>query len=412
MLMRPVAKGGSSPHSFIELLGDACLVVDGEMTVMAANASAERLYLRSPKELAGVHLGELCADGHDDYFIGEIVSCNGTPRAFTVAQLRGDGTSFWADITASTCDDAAIGSVLLLVREQLSACREELELRSVLLEECLDAMVAHTLSGELVYANRAALEQWGCGSVAEMVARGPWGWVPREERARIAERAAQLQLRREVRFTTQGTRPDGTEEHREVCARLIDSERGQIAVSMVRDISDRVNAEEMVRYLAYHDNLTGLANRFLLTEELEKALVSAERHGDTTGLAYIDLDDFKPINDTMGHSVGDHALRIVAERIRIAVRQTDTVARMGGDEFIVLLPRLSRPQDLPEVARKIALEVAKPMRIAEHEFSVTVSVGLALHEPGESAEAFMIRADLAMYSSRQTGIPGWEIAWL
>ncbi len=193
---------------------------------------------------------------------------------------------------------------------------------------------------------------------------------------------------------------------------MLDCSRGPLVVSTVRDVTDRMNAEEMVRYLAYHDNLTGLANRFLLAEELERELSSAERHGDTTGIAYIDLDDFKPVNDTMGHSVGDQALRIVAERLSAAVRESDLVARMGGDEFIVLLPRLSRPQDLPAIAAKIAEEVSKPMRIAEHRFSVSVSIGLALHEPGESADAFVVRADLAMYGSRQTGIPGWEIAWL
>jgi len=411
--MRPVANDGLGAHSFVDFLGEPCLVIDGDMTVAAANAPAGLLYRRAPHELAGLHLDELCVESHGGSVIGEITSCNGLSRRFSAAQLRGDGSQFVAEFTAKRCsEDFAPDSVVLLVRERpTSPCCDELEMRSVLLEECMDAMVAHTLAGDLVYANTAALHQWGATSIEEVISRGPWAWVPVEERERIAERCAMLQVRREARFTSHGVRGDGHHMYCEVNARLIETTRGRMVVSAIRDISDRLSAEEMVRYLAYHDTLTGLANRVMLADELEKALSRAQRHSDTTGLVFIDIDDFKPINDTMGHTIGDHALRLVAERIHTSVRQTDTVARMGGDEFVVLLPRLSRPKDLPEIARKIAEEVSKPMHIGEHEFCVSVSVGLALHEPGECAESFMIRADLAMYDSRQTGIPGWEIAW-
>jgi diguanylate cyclase (GGDEF)-like protein/PAS domain S-box-containing protein len=411
--LRPVADDGLGAHRFVDFLGDACLVVDQDLTVAAANAHAGHLYLRPPTELAGVNLGELCAEGEDASIIGAIASCNGSSRTFSAAQLRGDGSLFVADFSAQRCQaDAAPDLVVLLVREHREdTCAEELELHSMLLEGCLDALVAHTVGGDLIYANPAALRQWGVTSTEEIVARGPWGWVHPEERDRIPERTAMLQVRREARFTSKVTREDGTEVHHEVSSHLVETSHGRLVVSAIRDISDRLSAEEMVRYLAYHDTLTGLANRVMLAEELDMALARAERHDDVTGLVFIDLDDFKPINDTMGHTIGDHALRIVAERIHTSVRQTDVVARMGGDEFVVLLPRLNSPKDLPEVAKKIAREVSQPMRIGDHEFSVTVSVGLAIHESGESAESFMIRADLAMYDSRQTGIPGWEIAW-
>jgi diguanylate cyclase (GGDEF)-like protein/PAS domain S-box-containing protein len=412
--MRPTADDGLGVREFVDMIGDACLVVDADLTVAAANSFAGDLYRRLPEDLAGANLEELCAEGDQASVISEIASCNGSSRTFTAAQLRGDGSRFVADISAQRCHiDVASDddSVVLLMRERApSPCGDELELRSALLEGCLDPMIAHTIGGDLVYANKAALRMWGVTSIEQMNARGPYSWVALEEREKIPEHTALLQVRHEAKFTTNATRGDGTTSHHEVSARLIESSRGRIVVSAVRDISDRLSAEEMVRYLAYHDTLTGVANRTMLADELDKALARAERHGDTTGMVFIDLDDFKPINDTMGHAIGDHALRIVAERIHTSVRQTDVVARMGGDEFVVLLPRLSDPKDLPDIARKIAREVSMPMRIGDRDVSVTVSVGCALHEPGESAESFMIRADLAMYQSRQTGIAGWDVS--
>jgi diguanylate cyclase (GGDEF)-like protein len=157
-----------------------------------------------------------------------------------------------------------------------------------------------------------------------------------------------------------------------------------------------------VRYLAYHDTLTGLANRLLLDSELLAAIAEAESDQHTVGLIYLDLNRFKPINDTLGHAVGDEVLREVANRISGCVRETDLVSRPGGDEFVVMLPRVRRPEDLIAIAEKIAEDVARPMLVSGHTIGVTASVGFAFHQPGEDPESFMIRADLAMYETRRT----------
>jgi len=280
-------------------------------------------------------------------------------------------------------------------------------LHELILDNCLDAIVAHTPDGVLLYANTEALRQWKCASFAEIVAKGPWGWVPEEQRTKVANRLEQLPVGGEARFDSVGRSGCGAQHAAEVHARCIDGPQGRVIVSVIRDISSRMRTEEMVRYLAYHDSLTGLANRALLDQEVAHALAAADRHDDDVGLAFIDLDDFKPVNDNFGHANGDYALRKVAGRISSCVRLTDTAARIGGDEFVVLLPRLKSADDLSSIAHKIASEISRPMQIGDATVTITPSMGLAVYERGEPSESFIARADHAMYESRKSGLPGW-----
>ena len=281
-----------------------------------------------------------------------------------------------------------------------STCEEDLELHQLMLENALDGIVAHTFDGEMLYANRAAEEQWGC-TLAEMRSRGPWGWVTDTSRSQMAVRNTQLVEDGQARFESHRVLADGSSFYQEINARLVDSTRGKIVVSTVRDITERVRAEEMVRHLAYHDILTGLANRSLLDESLHNAVASAERHGDLVGVVFIDLDEFKPINDTYGHLFGDNVLREVARRLTECVREYDTVARMGGDEFVVVFPRLPEPEALVSVTRKLIEEVSSPIVLDGTEVCVQLSVGYALRRPGEDADALLTRADLHMYEVRE-----------
>jgi len=282
------------------------------------------------------------------------------------------------------------------------------EVLSALLDHAADSIVVHTLDGDLLYANRAACSQWAC-SLDDMRERGRFAWVPCEQLPLIAARIDALSSAGDATFESTGMLPDGCEIRYEVRARLVDTAEGPMVISSMRDIGERIQTEEMVRYLAYHDTLTGLANRTLLDQELAHALAYASRHSDVVGAIFIDLNDFKPVNDTFGHAIGDHVLREVADRIAGCVRETDTVARVGGDEFVVLLPRLADPADLPAIARKLAEDIEKPMRVNDIPVGVSASLGLAVHEVGEDADTLLTRADLAMYQSRETEVPGWDL---
>ncbi len=283
-----------------------------------------------------------------------------------------------------------------------------LALQQIMLDNSLDGIVAHTPDGELLYANEAAMQQWQM-SAEEARRRGPFGWVAEEQRPSIADRTATLMSGAAARFETTGRRPDGSFCRVEVQARCIETPDGPVILSTARDISERREAEEMVRYLAYHDMLTGLANRVLLGQDIAHAIAEAERHGDVIGVLFIDLDRFKPINDSYGHAVGDHVLREIADRIAGCVRETDTVARLGGDEFVVLLPRLATAAALVGVAQKVTEEIERKVTINSIEVCVQATMGLAAYRTGEDADSLLTRADLSMYEAREAGVRGWDM---
>ena len=170
------------------------------------------------------------------------------------------------------------------------------------------------------------------------------------------------------------------------------------------DISDRKRAEEQIEFQAYHDSLTQLPNRRLFVERLEMSLLSAKRARGNVAVLFIDLDRFKTINDTLGHSVADALLVEVATRLRSCVRQTDTVARYGGDEFTVILPDLHQPEDAAQVAEKILECMAEPVIAAGTSIELSVSIGIAVFPyDGTDFDTLVRNADDAMYRAKKGG---------
>lgn len=178
----------------------------------------------------------------------------------------------------------------------------------------------------------------------------------------------------------------------------------QLSRSRLRETEARIEHARQVEYLAYHDALTGLPNRSLFTKLLGQTLSEAQRYGRRAAVAFLDLDRFKQINDTLGHDAGDELLREVANRLRSCVRESDTVARLGGDEFVVLLPELADEQYAAVVARKILTATAKPFKLLGQEFRVTASIGISTYpQDGHDEETLKKNADIAMYHAKSEG---------
>jgi diguanylate cyclase (GGDEF)-like protein/PAS domain S-box-containing protein len=170
------------------------------------------------------------------------------------------------------------------------------------------------------------------------------------------------------------------------------------------DITDRKHAQEQMEYQAYHDSLTGLPNRLLFRDRITVALAHAKRSARGAAVMFLDLDQFKLVNDTLGHTVGDRLLQAIGSRLVNCVRGDDTVARMGGDEFTVLLPDLLDRRGAASVAQKVLEAVRHPVHVDQHELYVTTSIGIAIFpDDGADAETLLKNADRAMYRAKELG---------
>jgi diguanylate cyclase (GGDEF)-like protein len=171
-----------------------------------------------------------------------------------------------------------------------------------------------------------------------------------------------------------------------------------------RDVTEHRRRSDHVHYLAHHDHLTGLANRTLLHERLRQAIVRAQSHLHKVAVFLIDLDDFKRINDSIGHFDGDLLLATVGQRLLSSVRESDTVARMGGDEFVIVMPDFRTLDDVRSCGQQIIRNAALPIRIGDRELRLTLSVGVAIYpDAGASVEELLRNADAAMYSVKASG---------
>jgi diguanylate cyclase (GGDEF)-like protein len=180
-------------------------------------------------------------------------------------------------------------------------------------------------------------------------------------------------------------------------------------VIVFRDVSAARATALTIAHAAQHDVLTGLPNRLLLNDRIDQAIISAQASSMQVAVLFLDLDGFKYINDSLGHSIGDKLLQSIAVRLVSCVRITDTVSRQGGDEFVVLLSEVNRPHAAAAIAAKILKEIAKPHSIDRHELHVTASIGVSAYpEDGTNAETLIKNADTAMYQAKENGRQGFR----
>lgn len=199
-------------------------------------------------------------------------------------------------------------------------------------------------------------------------------------------------------------RADGTRIAVEIAGKELTFNGKSYRMTVVRDITDRKEAEARIHFLAHHDTLTQLPNRLMMMDRLEHMLATAKRHAKMVGVLFIDLDNFKTVNDSLGHHAGDELLKRVASRIQSCLRAADLVARLGGDEFLVVVSDLALPEDVVPVAEKLLATVSESFSLEGHVITVSPSIGISIFpRDGMDRDSLIKNADAAMYLAKERG---------
>lgn len=383
--------------SFRKLLNDtrdALLVVDAQGQLRYANPAAEQLFQNNLTELQAQHI--------------DLPECDDELLEW---QLPTDGTHLDVEIHRSQTDWEGQPVQLLSLRDISKRKQAEKQLRLYQrgLESIFNGVIITDARAEdqpIIYMN-PAFERITGYAEAEVLGRN-CRFLQDAERDQPALALIRHSLKQqvEVHVVLRNYRKDGSPFWNDLYISPVLDEQGQVShfIGVQNDISEQKRYQAELSFNASHDVLTGLPNRALLEDRLRQGCQISQRYQRSLAVMFIDLDGFKPINDSIGHHSGDQILIEVARRLCAQVRPGDTVARMGGDEFLVLLPDLAREEDVLQVAERLLSDIARPYRVAGLDLHVTASIGITLSDGLLAQPTQLIQqADLAMYKAKQEG---------
>ncbi|MDK9701778.1 MAG: PAS domain S-box protein [Sulfuritalea sp.] len=408
---RAVAESERELRGILDDLQDTYYRTDQTGTIVRASRSVEQLLGYTAEEMLGRKLTDFyCSQADRDEFLAKM-QANGGHIVGGESRLRHrDGHELWVITTAHFIRDAA-GNVVGVegtTRDNTRQRRaeEELRLAAKVFESSGEAIMITDAEGCIISVNQAFSRITG-HAAAEVVGRN-------------ASMLASGRHGREFFADMWRAMLDSGYWHGEIWNRRRNGEifpewlgissvrdgQGKIThfVGIFADISERKAAEAKIAFLAHHDPLTGLPNRLLLKDRMEQAMVHGERNGNRVALLFVDLDRFKAVNDAFGHPVGDALLRDAAQRLLDCVRDSDTISRHGGDEFLVVLTDLQNSEVPARIAAKIMAVLGEPFHIDDHEATISASVGIAVYpEDGAVFDELLKKADIAMYHAKEAG---------
>lgn len=380
--------------------------------ILAANAAFCESYGYDPVELAGRRFTDVCIP---DAGYNELVNPDSTTDAVRCRHQRSDGMRLDVEVTTRYCMWLGQPACMALINDVTT--RTRIERRLVQSEKRLERVQEIGGVGVFEIDLRTGERYWSTELRRQfgMRASDPlpttkdfdFNIVHPDDRdiiKRAYERA--LEQRQTCRVDHRVVQPGGTIVWLQLQADIDYDEAGipLRAIGTTVDITDRKTAEQRLGFLAHYDPLTGLANRAHAINHLQDALRTSRRTNTSPALIFLDLDHFKTVNDSLGHDVGDQLLIEVARRLNAATRENDCVARMGGDEFVIIISEGNSPYGAENVARRILSVLEDPIKAAGRDIFVTCSIGIAYRPPeGIEVEALLSRADMAMYQAKRAG---------
>ena len=403
----------------LEAAAHAIVITDHEGKVVWLNQAFTTLTGYSKQEVLGKNPRLFSSGEQPETYYAKLWSTISLGKVWQgeLVNKRKDGTTYTEEMTitpvAQNVGNAPYTHFVAIKQDVTKRKRLEEMLQNnenkyrALFEESADANWLMDEKGFL-NCNSAALQMFGYSAGAEMM--HPADISPPNQpdgtpsRVAAEQKMAAAFLNGKERFEWMHQRKNGNVFPAEVCLTALTLSGRPTLLATVRDITDRKAAEERVRYLAYYDALTGLPNRTLLQDRLAKALASARRRKDKLALLFLDLDRFKDINDSLGHSVGDLLLQEIGERLKRWGREQDTVARLGGDEFLIMVTEIKDATDAAVAGERLMDAMTAEFVVQGHPFSVNCSLGISVFpEHGADSETLIKNADAAMYSAKDNG---------
>jgi diguanylate cyclase (GGDEF)-like protein/PAS domain S-box-containing protein len=395
----------------LENLQDAYYRTDAEGRVVRVSSSAKDFIGYEPHELCGRNLADFYVDpaARAD-FLAAMTAAGGSLKGWETALRHRNGSTVWVSTHARFLRDEQgnVVGVEGVTRDitQEKAAQARMRTLSSALEQAADMVLISNRNGVIEYVNQAFCTSTGF-KAEEAIGQLPSILKSDRQSEAFYRDMWQTILAGEVFSNVMvNRRRDGTLYYEEKTITPLKDAEGRIThfISTGRDITERMQTQERLQYLAYHDVLTKLPNRALLMERLEHAADRSQRLGGRAALLFLDLDRFKVINDSLGHDFGDRLLQVIAERILKCVRAEDTVARLSGDEFAILLEGIDTPEHVADVARKLSDVLAKPFEVFDRELFVTTSIGISVFPTdGADAATLLKHADTAMYRAKEAG---------
>jgi diguanylate cyclase (GGDEF)-like protein/PAS domain S-box-containing protein len=403
---------------------DAIVAIAPDGVVQWFNRGAERMFGYKAEEVIGrpvtllmpERYRDLCvATLHRDLRTGQARVVGGTTE---LVGLHQDGSEFPIEMSLGETHENGKRLFTAVIREVTE--RKEVEKVIKESEECFRSLVQYAsdiitilkTDGTVRYVSPAVERVMGY-KPEEQVGTSAFGSVHPDDRERALATFAEV-------LKKPGLHPllefrvlhrDGSWRNLEhVANNLLDDPAVRGVVVNSRDVTERMALEEQLRHQAFHDPLTGLPNRALFIDRLEHALALAHRRGTKVAVLFTDLDNFKVINDSVGHAAGDQLLIAIAERLKACVRPEDTAARLGGDEFAILVEGVTGVGEVVRIAERMAEMWQLPFDLEEQGVFATASTGIAINDPAQEQPADLLRhADLAMYRAKHRGKASYEV---